>query len=311
MTDESLLYLRRLNVQALGITTHDIVATIGNLLRQVDAGTAWNTPKAQILPGQSRLYMSMLASATEPPLMAVKSLGKNPANPEKGQETIGALITVPDSESGLPLGIMDSDRTTGVRTAALSATEAHHLGRKNAETIARTDRVVIDDAKQEKTMADLMVPQELIAGDLKGLATGTIPDRQSDQECGVSDGTGRLCDVGQLMDSTAYIRSGARLVEMTSNGAQGREHAPQVIRSDHRPDVRNWRGDGRHGPIVRLAARRCDPNQLTPSALRIGWDGYVTPSFHEPERRRLGMHPDQVVEDTELGQRQIVPHGMF
>lgn len=286
MTDDSLLYLNRAEVAALGISTADIVATIENLLRQVDAGTAWNTPKAQILPGDGRLFMSMLAASTTPGLMAVKSLGMNPTNPQRGQETIGALITVFDGNSGLPLAVMDGDWITGVRTAGLSATAAHRLGRKDASTIAfvgaglqarchlqafaelfplrhvrvlgrgaanrdrlldlardmgleatacddgesvldgadlvvssvphtgiaepfldpdrlvpgcfvamtdltrpwkrdglvRLDRIVIDDAAQERAMADPTIPPELIAGDLKDLATGAIPGRRDDKE---------------------------------------------------------------------------------------------------------------------------------
>ena len=286
MNDESLLYLRRADVAALGITTRDIVGTIEELLRQVDAGTAWNTPKAQILPGGGRLFMSMLAASTKPSLMAVKSLGMNPANPQRGQETIGALITVFDGDSGLPLAVMDGDWITGVRTAGLSATAAFHLGRKDARTIAfvgaglqarchlesfaqlfplrhvrvlgrgaanrerliavargmgleavacedgdavldgadlvvtsvphtgiaepfldpdrlepgsfvamtdltrpwkraglaRLDRIIIDDAVQERAMADPTIPQELISGDLKDLATGAIPGRRDDRE---------------------------------------------------------------------------------------------------------------------------------
>jgi ornithine cyclodeaminase/alanine dehydrogenase-like protein (mu-crystallin family) len=286
MTDESLLYLNRADVAGLGITNQDIVATIEDLLRQVQAGTAWNTPKAQILPGGGRLFMSMLAAASSPSLMAVKSLGMNPANPQRGQETIGALITVFDGDSGLPLAVMDGDWITGVRTAGLSATAAHYLGRKDAATIAfvgaglqarchlesfaqlfplkavrvlgrgaanrdrlldlaramgleavacedgdtvldgadlvvssvphtgvaepfldpdrlipgsfvamtdltrpwkrdgltRLNRIVIDDTAQERAMADPTIPPELISGDLKDLATGTIPGRRDNEE---------------------------------------------------------------------------------------------------------------------------------
>ncbi len=136
MTDERLLYLTRAEVAGLGITTCDIIGAIEGLLRGVAAGTAWNTPKAQILPGDGRLFMSMLAASEEPSLMAVKSLGMNPANPARGLETIGGLITVFDGTSGLPLAIMDGDWITGVRTAGLSATAAHHLARKDAEILA-------------------------------------------------------------------------------------------------------------------------------------------------------------------------------
>ncbi len=286
MAEESLLYLRRRDVQGLGIGARDIVAAIESLLGQAAAGGAWNTPKAQVLPGRGRLHMSMLASSTEPPLMAVKSLGMNPANPRRGLETIGALVTVFDGDSGLPLGVMDGDWITGARTAGLSATAAHRLGREDAgtlafvgcgrqarchleafsqlfplkrirmlgrraanrerlaamarglgleaedcgdaatalagadlvvssvphtaleasfldadlmepgcfaamtdltrpwhaESIARVDRIVIDDAEQERSMADPMVAPELVAGDLKDLATGAIPGRRNGGE---------------------------------------------------------------------------------------------------------------------------------
>jgi ornithine cyclodeaminase/alanine dehydrogenase-like protein (mu-crystallin family) len=135
MPDESLLYLRREDVSNLGITTMDIIETIEGLLRQVDAGNAWNTPKAQILPGDGRLFMSMLAASDEPPLMAVKSLGMNPANAGSGIEAIGALITVFDGRTGAPTCIMDGDWITGVRTAGLSATAAHHMGKKDSKVI--------------------------------------------------------------------------------------------------------------------------------------------------------------------------------
>ncbi len=287
MPDESLLYLRREDVIGLGITTHDIIDTIESLLRQVDKGRAWNTPKAQILPGDGRLFMSMLAASDEPPLIAVKSLGMNPANAGTGIEAIGALITVFDGRTGAPKCIMDGDWITGVRTAGLSATAAHHMGRKDSKIIcfvacglqARChlesfaqifpleevravgrgaknrdqllaltrdmglkaeayndpdaalagsdlvvssvphtgikepfldpeslspgafvsmvdltkpwkkeglrglDRLVIDDADQERAMtADPMVAPEIIAGDLKDLATGRLKGRNNDDE---------------------------------------------------------------------------------------------------------------------------------
>jgi ornithine cyclodeaminase/alanine dehydrogenase len=48
--------------------------------------------------------------------------------------------------------------------------------------LARLDRIVIDDAAQERAMGDPMVAPELIAGDLKDLATGRLQGRRSDGE---------------------------------------------------------------------------------------------------------------------------------
>lgn len=282
----SLLYLRRQDVAGLGISTADVVAAIEALLRQQAEGLAWNAPKAQILPGQGRLFMSMLAAGGQPPLMAVKALGMNPANPQAGLATIGALIALFDGHSGLPLAVMDGDWITGRRTAGLSATAACRLARRESETLAligcgeqacchleafaelfplkrvralgrgaanrdrllaaaralglearavadadaalagadlavssiphtgleapfldadllapgsfvamtdlarpwhaeglaRLDRIVIDDAGQERAMADAMVAPDLVAGDLAGLATGALPGRQHERE---------------------------------------------------------------------------------------------------------------------------------
>ena len=286
MSDGDLLYLRRQDVAALAISAADMVAAIEALLRQGAEGRAWNTPKTQLLPGEGRLFMSMLATGGQPPLMAVKALGMNPANPQAGLATIGALITLFDGESGLPLAVMDGDWITGRRTAGLSATAASHLARRESRTLAligcgvqarchlqafaelfplrrvralgrgaasrdrllaaaralgleaeaatdaeaalagadlvvssiphtglaapfldadllppgsfvamtdlarpwhgeglaRLDRIVIDDAGQERAMADPMVAPELIAGDLAGLATGRLPGRRHERE---------------------------------------------------------------------------------------------------------------------------------
>lgn len=286
MAGESLLYLDRRDVRGLGIAVRDVVDAIESLLRQAAAGRAWNTPKTRILPGGGRLHMSMLASATDPPFMAVKSLGLNPANPGRGLETVGALVTLFDADGGAPLCVMDGDWITGARTAGLSATAAlrlaradsetlafvgcgaqarHHLeafarlfplkrvralgrGAANrerlvamargmgleaedrgdaetalagadlvvssipytaleapfldadlmepgcfaamidlarpwhAESLARIDRIVVDDAGQERAMADPMAAPERVAGDLADLATGAIPGRRHDDE---------------------------------------------------------------------------------------------------------------------------------
>jgi len=50
------------------------------------------------------------------------------------------------------------------------------------ESIARFDRIVIDDLEQEAAMARPMVPADRVAGDLSGLVSGAVPGRQSDRE---------------------------------------------------------------------------------------------------------------------------------
>ena len=131
-----LVYLPRGLLQDLAITTAEMVETIETLTRGREAGTVWNAPKAALLPGDGRLFMSMLAAAEEPPFMVVKSLGMNPKNAEQGLDIIGSLITLFNSRTGLPLAVMDGDWITAVRTAALSATAAKYLARPNSSVLA-------------------------------------------------------------------------------------------------------------------------------------------------------------------------------
>ncbi len=78
----------------------------------------------------------MLAAAEEPPFAAVKSVGLSPRNGARGLPSVGALITLFDSQTGLPLAVMDGDWITGVRTAALSALAAKYLARPESSAIA-------------------------------------------------------------------------------------------------------------------------------------------------------------------------------
>lgn len=50
------------------------------------------------------------------------------------------------------------------------------------ETLEHFDRIVIEDAEQEATMAEPMIPRALIGDDLQDLVTGRVPGRRSDDE---------------------------------------------------------------------------------------------------------------------------------
>ena len=128
MTQSSeLLYLSRRDLEGLGISAREVVESIERAIRGRARGQVWNAPKSALYPGDGRFFMSMLAVADDPPFAVVKSLGLNPDNAAQGRDSIGALITLFDSGSGLPLAIMDGGWVTAVRTAGLSAVAAEHL----------------------------------------------------------------------------------------------------------------------------------------------------------------------------------------
>ena len=134
--DDPLLYLPRATLDALDVSTADVVAAIEKLFIGRSQGTVWNTPKSAITPGDGRYFMNTLSVADDPPYAAVKALGLNPTNPSRGLESIGALVVLHDSDTGWPLAVMDGNWVTAIRTAGLSAVAAKYLARKDAGTIA-------------------------------------------------------------------------------------------------------------------------------------------------------------------------------
>jgi ornithine cyclodeaminase/alanine dehydrogenase len=60
----------------------------------------------------------------------------NPRNRERGLPDINAAVTLLDSDTGLPLAIIDGNWVTAVRTAGLSAVAAKRLARPDASIAA-------------------------------------------------------------------------------------------------------------------------------------------------------------------------------
>lgn len=129
-------YLSYESLQALPLTTNDVVAAIEHLLLQKSRSLAWNAPKAVITPPDERYMMATLAAADDPPFLAVKALVLNPDNPKHGLASINALVTLLDSRSGSPLAVIDGNWVTAVRTAGLSAVAAKRLARSDASVAA-------------------------------------------------------------------------------------------------------------------------------------------------------------------------------
>ena len=130
------LYLSETALAGLGITTKEAVDAIEHLIRGQGEDKVWSAPKAVVQPPDGRYLLATLAAADEPPLMSVKSLLTNPANPERGLKQINAMVTLLDSDTGLPRAVMDGNWITAVRTAALSAVAAKRLARPDTHLAA-------------------------------------------------------------------------------------------------------------------------------------------------------------------------------
>ena len=130
------LYLPAEILEGLGVTTAEAVEIIERLFRGRARGEAWAAPKAAFLTADGRYMMATLAAADDPPLLGVKSLVLNPRNPERGLSQINAVVTLLDSDTGLPAAIVDGNWVTAVRTAGLSAVAARRLARPDSSVLA-------------------------------------------------------------------------------------------------------------------------------------------------------------------------------
>lgn len=137
MTDNNtFLYLSDEVMDGLDVSTVEAVDSIERLIAQLDASKAWSAPKSVILTPDGRYMMATLAATDDPQVMAVKSLVLNPRNVDNGLPQINGTITLLDSETGLPVAVMDGNWVTAVRTAGLSAVAAKHMARADSSVAA-------------------------------------------------------------------------------------------------------------------------------------------------------------------------------
>ena len=133
---DKLPYLSRSELESMSISTDDVVSTIERLIRGSVESRAWNAPKMVITPPDGRYMMATLSASDDPPFLAVKSLVLNPKNKAKGLSEINSLVTLLDSDTGLPLAVMDGNWVTAIRTAGLSAVAAKRLANPESSVIA-------------------------------------------------------------------------------------------------------------------------------------------------------------------------------
>ena len=129
-------YLSEAELSALDVTAVQALAAIEAIIIEREAGRAWMAPKASFTIPDGRFAMSTMAAADNPAYMIVKSLLLNPRNPASALPLMNSVITLQDSETGLPVAVLDGNWVTDIRTAALSALASKRLARADSSTIA-------------------------------------------------------------------------------------------------------------------------------------------------------------------------------
>ena len=126
-------FLSAAALDALNLTTAEVVDAIEAAIRAQAAGALRTAPKAYIQPGDGRMALAMLGIDAE--LVVVKALVANAANKARGLPSVLGSVLVLDGRSGEPLALLDGAWVTALRTAGLSAVAARRLARADATTL--------------------------------------------------------------------------------------------------------------------------------------------------------------------------------
>ena len=129
-------YLSGRVLEQLDISTERIVDSIEKAIVDTADRRAWAAPKSVVLPEDGRYVMATLAASDDPPYAGVKAVILNPHNAARGLPSINGLVTLLDSHSGSPRGLIDGKWVTAVRTAGLSLLAAKYLARRDSHSIA-------------------------------------------------------------------------------------------------------------------------------------------------------------------------------
>jgi ornithine cyclodeaminase/alanine dehydrogenase-like protein (mu-crystallin family) len=129
-------YLSPAHLERLAMSTRDVVGSIEHLIRGQSAGTVWAAAKSTLSPPDGRYIMSTLAAADDPPVVGSKLLVLNLRNSARGLPDLNSLVTLLDSDTGVPLAVVDGNWVTALRTAGLSAIAARRMARPDSAVVA-------------------------------------------------------------------------------------------------------------------------------------------------------------------------------
>ena len=122
-----LLYLDRACVRRLLPTVEEQVDRLAGVYRAMAHDRVENPPKLGVHPRPSAFIHAMPAHLADEDVTAVKWVSAYPGNPARGLPYISGLIVLNDSDTGLPVAVMDASEITAVRTAAASGVSVRHL----------------------------------------------------------------------------------------------------------------------------------------------------------------------------------------
>ncbi|MBI4345611.1 MAG: ornithine cyclodeaminase family protein [Elusimicrobia bacterium] len=130
-----MLYLSRRDVEKVGLSMPEIIAALEEMFREKAAGRTEMPPKPGIHPRPDSFIHAMPAQIPSLRAAGMKWVSGFPGNVDRGLPYISGLLILNDTDSGLPLAVMDCTWITAMRTGAATAIAAKYLARPESETV--------------------------------------------------------------------------------------------------------------------------------------------------------------------------------
>ena len=132
-----ILFLSGHDVEALAVTTHEVLDAVEAAVRAQGSGEVTLDPRVHHVPDPAVPGHFNVLRATVAPLRAtgVKVVGDYVENYRVGLPSELALITLYDPATGVPRAIVDATEITERRTGALTALGARELARRDSKIL--------------------------------------------------------------------------------------------------------------------------------------------------------------------------------
>ncbi|MFX0107569.1 MAG: ornithine cyclodeaminase family protein [Candidatus Hodarchaeota archaeon] len=136
MIKQKVLYLSQADVEATGVTMAEIIKELEIAFKEKGEGRVEMPPKPGIHPGGGDNFIHAMP-AYIPKLRAagMKWVSGFPDNSKMGLPYITGLLILNDTETGLPITVMDCVWITAMRTGAATAIAAKYLARIDSSSV--------------------------------------------------------------------------------------------------------------------------------------------------------------------------------
>lgn len=130
-----ILYLSRADVERVGVTMREIIDAVENGFREHGEGRVEMPPKPGIHTMPDSFIHAMPAYIPALRAAGVKWVSGYPENQKRGLPYITGLLILNDTETGIPLAVMDCTWITAMRTGAATAVAAKYLARAESSSV--------------------------------------------------------------------------------------------------------------------------------------------------------------------------------